>query len=362
MTGRTFHIGVLTLAALAGVSAPAFAQSKAERYRKSIDKLFSDAVAPIADSTVKVRMDGKDVVLGTVVEKGGYILTKASELGKDPISVRFRDGSEYDAKYVGYSRDTDLALLKIDADPPPVTFATVKDDNEVGNWVAVVGPESDAIAVGILSVGPRKLYREEALIENVNKGYMGVILSEQEVKGGGVRIASFGTSMASEANSAAKKAHLKAGDVIIKVNGKAVDNRDKLFAVMDGFKPNDTVTVTVRRKVTEKQDDEEKTVDKVMDFKLKLGGRSEPDRSDMQNRMGSILSGRKTGFPMVIQHDTVLKPSECGGPLIDLDGKVLGINIARAGRVESWALPPQVITPVIKELKTGKFPPPVDKK
>ncbi len=94
--------------------------------------------------------------------------------------MRFRDGSEYDAKYVGYNRDTDLALLKIDADPPPVTFTTVKADAEVGNWVAAVGAESDALAVGVLSAGARKLYREEALIENANKGYMGIILPQEQ--------------------------------------------------------------------------------------------------------------------------------------------------------------------------------------
>lgn len=352
------------MATVALVAHPALAQSKAERYKKSIVKLFSEAVGPVADSTVKIRVDGKDVVLGTVVEKGGYILTKASEIPKEPISVRFRDGSEYDAKYIGYSRETDLALLKIDADPPPVTFTTVKSESAVGNWVAAVGPESDALAVGVLSVGARKLHpqSEEGRIENANKGYMGVILSPVDTKDGGVQIESFGTSPSAEVNSAAKKANLKAGDVIIKVNGKSIENRTKLMEVMDAFRPNDTITVTVRREVKEKVNDEEKTVKKELDFKVKLTGRTEPDRSDMQNRMGSMLSARKTGFPMVIQHDTVLKPSECGGPLVDLDGKVLGINIARAGRVESWALPPEVITPMIQELKSGKLPPPSSEK
>jgi len=345
---------MLTAAAVVAAAAPAFAQSKADRYKKSIVKLFSDAVGPVADSTCKVRVDGKDVIVGTVVEKGGYILTKASEIVKQPISVRFRDGSEYDAAYVGYSRDTDLALLKIDADPPPVTFAVVGSEASVGNWVASVGPDSDALAVGVLSVGARKLSPRslEGRIENTNKGYMGVLLSEAPVKEGGVRIDTFSTG------AAAKKANLKEGDVIVKVNGKAVESRDKLFELMDEYKPNDTVTLTVRRDVKEQAEDGAKTVKKDLDFKVKLTGRLEPDRSDMQNRMGSQLSGRKTGFPMVIQHDSVLKPSECGSPLVDLDGKVLGINIARAGRVESWALPPEVISPVIKDLKTGKFPPP----
>ena len=50
------------------------------------------------------------------------------------------------------------------------------------------------------------------------------------------------------------------------------------------------------------------------------------------------------------------RPNPIGGN--DLDGNVLGINIARAGRVESWALPAEVIRPLIAGLKAGKFPPP----
>ena len=46
----------------------------------------------------------------------------------------------------------------------------------------------------------------------------------------------------------------------------------------------------------------------------------------------------------------------------DLDGNVLGINIARAGRVESWALPADVIDGVLKELKDGKHQFPKDEK
>src|SRR5207253_2773616 len=81
-------------------------------------------------------------------------------------------------------------------------------------------------------------------------------------------------------------------------------------------------------------------------------------RGDFQNRMGGELSHRLNGFPTILQHDTALKPSDCGGPLVDLDGKVVGINIARAGRTETWAIPSELIQPIIAELKSGNFPPP----
>jgi serine protease Do len=78
----------------------------------------------------------------------------------------------------------------------------------------------------------------------------------------------------------------------------------------------------------------------------------------MQNRMGSELSSRRTGYPIILQHDSVLKPSDCGSPLVDLEGRVLGINISRAGRVESWAIPTEVIRPLLADLKAGKGAPP----
>ena len=89
-------------------------------------------------------------------------------------------------------------------------------------------------------------------------------------------------------------------------------------------------------------------------MRVKLGSKSDFDRGSFQNAMGGALSGRRTGFPMVIQHDTVIRPADCGGPLVDLEGRVLGVNIARAGRVETWALPGDVAMKVFQDLKAGK--------
>ena len=76
----------------------------------------------------------------------------------------------------------------------------------------------------------------------------------------------------------------------------------------------------------------------------------EDDRAAFQNSLGGQLSERRYGFPSVIQHDSVLKPEECGGPIVDLDGKAVGINIARAGRVESYALPASLVREAVKKM------------
>jgi serine protease Do len=80
------------------------------------------------------------------------------------------------------------------------------------------------------------------------------------------------------------------------------------------------------------------------------------DRAIRQNMMGGELSRRALGFDSVLQHDTVLRPADVGGPIVDLDGHVVGINIARAGRVESYALPAATLGPLIEALRSGEHP------
>jgi serine protease Do len=75
------------------------------------------------------------------------------------------------------------------------------------------------------------------------------------------------------------------------------------------------------------------------------------------NLLGGPLSDRRTDFASALQHDSVLLPSQCGGPLVGLDGKVAGINVARAGRVESYAIPAATVGPLLAELKSGRLDP-----
>ena len=42
------------------------------------------------------------------------------------------------------------------------------------------------------------------------------------------------------------------------------------------------------------------------------------------------------------------------GPVCDLEGQVVGINIARAERIASYALPAGTVLPWLNELKSGQ--------
>lgn len=318
---------------------PAQAQTKENR-RPAIAQLFLDTAGKVNESTVRIRANGMHVALGTVVDPAGYILTKGDELFarnklRNPVTVQLRDGTIYAADVIGYDRNTDLMMLKVDADLPAVSFA----DNKkviVGNWVAAPGMESEPVAAGVISTGIRKLYNEEARITRGNRGYLGIRIMKPRDQDG-VLITLI------EPTSSAAQAKLKVDDIITRIADKSVNSPEELQEVMENYQIGDTVMFTILRGKDE------------LDIKVRLGDKATFDRGEFQNKMGSELSNRRTGFPKVLQHDMVLKPSECGGPLIDLEGNVLGINIARAGRVESWTLPGEIIRPLIKQFKDKRF-------
>jgi serine protease Do len=55
--------------------------------------------------------------------------------------------------------------------------------------------------------------------------------------------------------------------------------------------------------------------------------------------MSGDFSPRRSGFPRALQHDILGSRALQGGPLLDLDGRCIGMNIARANRSESFAIP-----------------------
>ena len=67
--------------------------------------------------------------------------------------------------------------------------------------------------------------------------------------------------------------------------------------------------------------------------------------------MSGPVSKRKDNFPMIIQHDLPLPKEAMGGPLFDLQGKCIGINIARVDRVTVFSLPAYIVKKMIADLK-----------
>jgi len=281
------------------------------------------------------------VALGAIVGADGHILTKGSELhGK--LACNLADGRRLDAQLIGLDKHSDLALLKINAKDLPTIEWREGDPPATGSWLATPGFEGSKVspypvAVGVLSVGARKIAAPPAA--------MGVRLDERD-----------DLAVVKEVvdNSPAKSAGILAGDIIRKVNDKVLEGSKDLMATISKHQPGDKVTLVIER------DKAELTIEVVLGSRAQIHSLLLPegmDRADFQNHLGGELSERKSGFPLAIQHDTILKPSQCGGPIVDLDGKVVGINIARAGRVESFALPAPLIKSLLPDLMSGKLYP-----
>lgn len=77
---------------------------------------------------------------GFVIDDSGYIVTNNHVIeGADVVTVRLIDGKEYEANVVGYDVQTDLALLKVDADDLTASTLGDSDSTRVGDWVVAIG-------------------------------------------------------------------------------------------------------------------------------------------------------------------------------------------------------------------------------
>ncbi len=297
-------------------------------------EVFEPVVQGTRPATVEVLSGQKRVAMGAIVDPAGFVLTKQSEL-KSPLTCELGDGRTVAAYVYGVHQATDLALLKIDASSLPVVHWNPGPPVEIGYWLATLTDPDKPPAVGIVGVKER-LIRPTA-------GFMGVNLGQEE--------SHVIVSNVSD-NTPAMRAGIRAGDVILEVNGEPFSEISALIAKVQSYPPGDEITLKLRR------DEKEIVLDVVLGDAESLNPQFE--RSNQQNTMGgNLLSSRRRNFPLAVQHDTVLKPDECGGPVVDINGNVVGVNIARDGRVSSLMLPATLVIPIVAELKSGQLAPAV---
>lgn len=120
---------------------------------------------------------------GVIVSPNGYILTNSHVVhGMDDITVQLNDGREFPAKVLGDDTNSELALIKIDADQLPFLTLGNSDDLEVGQWVAAVGNPfglQATLTVGVVSAKSRNnldITRYEDFIQTdaaINRGNSG---------------------------------------------------------------------------------------------------------------------------------------------------------------------------------------------
>jgi serine protease Do len=98
---------------------------------------------------------------GVIISPDGYILTNNHVAGDaEQIRVKLADGREFRAKRIGADKETDIALIKIDATNLPYAKLGDSDKLEQGEWVLALGSPfglQQTMTAGIVSATGRDL-------------------------------------------------------------------------------------------------------------------------------------------------------------------------------------------------------------
>ena len=277
-----------------------------------------EAERQVLQTSSAVILDGrKEAGYGVVISADGFILTKASEVTKvAKLSVTVDEKNHTDAKVVLVDTIWDVALVKIAAEGlVPVVYAATSAVPQ-GTWVVANGATTRTkrrLLAGIVSAKIREIPASGGAVLGVVLKQTKNLLEIQEVG----------------EKSGAFEAGLQKGDVILKIEGKSIKKVEEIAELLKSRKEGSTVKVTYRRKKLES------TVD------VRLAARAElfDDQQNRNDQMSGDFSPRRSGFPRVMQHDLLGSRQVVGGPLLELGGKCIGMNIARASRAENYAIP-----------------------
>lgn len=287
---------------------------------------------------IKSPVNGVDKqILGTLVDLQGlvpemvlkgksFLLSKSSMVGNDPL-VELKPGVARIAKVLKRDEDSDLVLIQVQEKinggiilktqtSDSVTFANV------GKFLISPQPAAD----GVVSILGNTQF---AIMKGPTAAYMGV---NTNLKAGKVVV-----SMVLP-RSPASAAELEVGDELNSFNGKPVLKMEDLSREIAKHRPEDTLSLQLVRSGVP------------YNKQIILKPRRLNERH-IAYRFTYGRSERRDGFKSVLVHDGKLKPSECGGPLYDIDGNFYGINIARVSRTSSLAIPAMVLSKFVRDFE-----------
>ena len=149
---------------------------------------------------------------GVIVDPKGYIVTNAHVVDKaDRVRVNLMNddpGKQYDAKVIGMDRETDLAVIKIEAGKQlPAAKLGDSDAANVGDWVLAIGSPfglEQTVTAGIVSSKGRNIdntHQFQSFIQTdaaINPGNSGGPLVNMNGEVIGINTAIFTQSMGSQ--------------------------------------------------------------------------------------------------------------------------------------------------------------------
>lgn len=282
-----------------------------------------DVTAGTKGSVVEVLRQGERAAFGTVVDGEGSVVTKASEVGEAP-QCRLPNGKIVEAEVSRTIAQFDLAILKVATGQLRPIRWSCESPKPQGTLVAAGDHLGRPLALGIVSVQAGNRYTwpfkevQTAPLRPKPRAYVASLLGKSSEQGFQVEYA-YGE---------AAKAGIQAGDVILSINGSELGAAAFLRALISGLAPGTEVQLLLARGASQ------------LNLTAPLAAAPYMQRAEMSSRYRSF---RWDDFPVVFEHDIALWLDECGGPVIDLDGRAIGITIARVGPHGCVAIPAELV-------------------
>lgn len=251
----------------------------------------------------------------------GNVISKSTRVGDQP-QIELANGSRVDAKVVARDPKNDLVLLQAKfIGLGGIDLSEVRGDLQERPGRLLLIP--DAKGVGHVSIWGSKYFNVPRT--GASGGYLGVWLAT----------ADSGDVIFDKVDAGgARSAGVEPGDVLLKLNGIPIKERTDVRNLLRPLDPNSKIEVLIRR------DDAEITKEIV------LGNR---DTGHVADDIIGGKSDRRDGFSLAISHDADLRPRQCGGPVFDIDGNFLGINIARFSRSQCYVIPRTILKRFVDE-------------
>ncbi|MGI9111065.1 MAG: S1C family serine protease [Gaiellaceae bacterium] len=283
----------------------------------TVGEIYESSAQSVVEITVGGESGSQSQGSGFVYDDEGHVITNQHVVaGASTASVKFADGSSYDAAVVGTDPSTDLAMLDVDApasELEPLALAE-SDEVEVGDEVIAIGSPfglEQTVTTGIVSALHRQInspndfaiddaIQTDAAINHGNSGgplldldgrVIGVnsqiesesggndgvgfavpadtvakiaaaLIADGEVEHAYLGVATEDTSDGVGASIAevrpgtpAAAAGLRDGDVVTELDDEVIGDADELRRLVDAQDPGDSVELTIVR------DGDERTIE-----------------------------------------------------------------------------------------------------
>ncbi|MDP0490743.1 MAG: PDZ domain-containing protein [Verrucomicrobiota bacterium JB023] len=322
---------LITLCALA-LGCPLSAQSLEAPFRRKGDEVrnsFEEIREDLQKCSAVLYTQRLAQGYGVVLSADGYILAKASEVDAmdEELTIMVDRKRFTEVERVATDQNWDVTLLKVPGEG--LSPATWQDEE----------PELGTMVFSNSGTGRFK-----------RRAQLGVISAKaREIGGEGLAALGVGLDMEAEElvvesvadGSGAAEAGVHEEDVIVSLNGEKLGKPEEFMDVLRDLLPGDEVTLGLRRNGEE------------MELVVTMSVRAEiyPEQLTRNDMMSGEFSKRRTNFPRVIQHDTPMAQRTVGGPLLNMRGECVGMNIAFASREASYAIPAKEVQALFAKLK-----------